>query len=87
MMDDSRFTDFHPQYLGFEATLRTLHENLNDKVTSVSRIGLPFSVEAHIERKHNLAYKDNTSCLLYVDLKAADEKSALLNDFTEFEFA
>lgn len=86
LMDDSRFTDFHPKYLGFEVSLRGLRENINDKVTSTARIGLPFSVQSHIDSKHNLAYKDNNSRLVYVDLKAADESYALLNDISEFEF-
>lgn len=36
-----------------------LAKNINNKVASVARIGLPFSVQIHIKRKHNVAYKDN----------------------------
>lgn len=77
---------FPPKYLGFEATLRSLPENINDKVAPVARIGLQFSVQTHIESKHNVAYKENKLRLLYLYLKAADEAYALLNNITEFNF-
>lgn len=35
VMDDSRFTNFHPTYLGFEATLGNLRQNVNDKGTEL----------------------------------------------------
>lgn len=81
----SNFTDFHPKFLGFEASLRKLRENLSDKVVSVARIGLPFSVQSHIESKHNIGFRDDTSRLVYVDLKAVEEKYAIVNDVSEFE--
>lgn len=60
MMDYLIFTYFHPKYLGLEATLRHMPENVNDKLKSVTRIVLTFSVQSHIESKYNLTYIDNT---------------------------
>lgn len=53
--------------------LCNMREKLNYKVASVTRLGFPFYVQSHIDRKFNIEYKDNLSRLVYVDLKAADE--------------
>lgn len=82
---DSTFIDFHPKFLGFEATLRILRENVKDKVVSVARIGLQFSVQSHIESKHDIEFKDESSLLAYIDLKAVKEKNALYHEIREFE--
>lgn len=60
----SSFTNYHPKFLGFEGTLRQLRSNMNDNVTSVARIPLPISVQTQIKDLHNIAWKDDRSCVL-----------------------
>lgn len=83
---DSTFTEFHPKFLGFEATLRNLTKNLTYKLVSVARIGLLFSVQSHIDRKSNIGYIDDSTRLLYVDLKATEDKYAYVNEKSDFEY-
>lgn len=67
-------------------TLRNPRENVTDKVVSVPRIGLLFSLQSHIVSKHNIGYNDCLLRLVYIDLKAIEEEYALVNDMSEFEF-
>lgn len=56
--------DFHPQFIGLKATLRNLRKTVTDKVVSVARIGLPFSVQSIIDIKPNIGYMHDLSRLV-----------------------
>lgn len=80
----SKSTELRPKVIGFQSILPKILENLNEKVVSVSRIGPRFSVQSHNNKKFNWGCIDNMSLLVYVDVKAADEKYALGSYTNEF---
>ena len=83
---ENGFTTYHPKFLGFEATLRQMCENRSDTVRSVARIGLPITVQAHITDTNNIEFHDDTSRMVYIDLKAIEEDYAVVKNTSEFEF-
>lgn len=85
LVNDSEFTDVHPKILGFEAALKNLRENCTESVHSTAQIGLPFSVESHIDGKYNIGWREDSTRMLYVDLKATVDEYAAVNDLDEFE--
>lgn len=54
LRQENTFNSFYTKVLGFEATLRNLRENENQKVVHAASIGLPFSVQSHIVDKYNI---------------------------------
>ncbi|MEM6687231.1 MAG: hypothetical protein AAF617_15725 [Bacteroidota bacterium] len=78
-------TSVSPKLLGFEKTLRQMRNNRSETVSSVARIGLPITVQSHIESKYNIAWKDDHSRMVYVDLKAVVDDYATVNDTNDFD--
>ena len=81
----SSFTDFHPKFLGFEATLRRMRENLSSEVSSVARIGLPFTVQSHIDDVQPIGWIGHHDRMIYVDLKAVADDYSTVKNTTSFE--
>lgn len=79
------FQVYHPKFIGFETALKNLRSRNIDKIESTAFIALPFQVQSHLESKFNLAWSDNNSKMLYVDLKAFIEVYAVAKDDEEFE--
>lgn len=77
-------SDVHPKILGFEASLKRMRKSCDDNVFSKARIGLPITVESHIE-KFNIGWRDNDTRVLYLDLKALAEDYGTQNDTTTLE--
>lgn len=88
MRPGSSFTNYHPKFLGFEVTLRKMRDNMSSTVTSVARIGLPITVQSFIEHqnKHNLAWLDNNTKMVYIDLKGTvNDDYSVIKDTADFE--
>lgn len=64
----SVFTYFHLNIICFDTTLRNMRASLSDKVMYVVKIGLPFSVQAHIDSTNNIRSKYDISRMVYVYL-------------------
>lgn len=78
-------SDVHPKILGFESALKMLRTNRIDAVRSTARIGLPFTVQPNLNGQHNLAWRDNSTRMVYLDLKAVVDDYANINDIQDFE--
>lgn len=84
--EDSEFmSEFHPEMLGFEQTLKTLRERSTDIVKTITKISLPFPVETHMVSQFALAWRDDTTRAIYVRLRATEEDYAVKNNSVEFE--
>ena len=79
------FQMYHPKVTGFETGLNRLRKRTLDYIESSTRIMLPFAVQSHILSKHNLGWRDYGTRMVYVDLRAAVEQYAVVNDDNEFE--
>lgn len=79
------FKLYHPKVIGFQNALKTMRMRSSDKIESTARIPLPFAVQTHIYGKHNLAWREGTTLMVYLDLKAVVEEYAILNDSESFE--
>lgn len=79
------FQTYHPKLIGFESALKAMRSHSSEIIESTARIRLPFPVQTHIDGKFNLAWRDNSSKMVYVDLKAFVEDYAILKDAEEFE--
>lgn len=75
----------HPSVLRPEDALKKRRERASDDVVSTARILLPFQVQTHIEGKSNLFFKDSSTKVVYVELKAMAESYFVTNDNQEFE--
>ncbi|CAN8071263.1 unnamed protein product [Agarophyton chilense] len=64
---------YHPKVLGFQKALKSLRSSSVQTVTLTCRISSPFSVQTHIPKRQILSFSDGTN-ILYVDLKAPDDK-------------
>jgi len=62
------FEKYHPKVMGFDMPLQNLRKRTSDSVKSVARIPLHFLVQSQMEN-YNLAWKDNTARMVYVDLR------------------
>ena len=78
------YKDYHPEFTGFVEALRNYRARSVDWIESHTRIFLPYVVETHIQEKHNLAWVDDTTKMLYVRLRAFVEQYAVENDTEEF---
>lgn len=76
---------YHPKLIGFENCLKQLREKSSHSIESHARIALPIVVDTHIYGKYNLGWKDNSSRVVYVDLKAYEENYAVQHDEDSFE--
>lgn len=81
----SPYQVYHPEYIGFQESMKKLRCKSTDWIESMTRIPLPFTVETHIHDKHNLGWRDNSTKLLYVRLKAAVEQYAVHTDKEKFD--
>lgn len=50
-----------------------------DTVSSTVLIGLPFTIQSHIDAKYNIACMDDTSRVLYVYLQSIFDEYASVN--------
>lgn len=80
-----RIQAYHPKILAFQAALKELRRKCGDDVVSTAKIPLPFAVETYVYEKYNLAWRDNSTKIIYVELKAAMDSYAHLNDEQDFE--
>ena len=80
-----RFERYHPKCVGFDEFFKELRSTTLDEIESVAEIPLPFAVESHIDQTHNLGWLDSSARMIYIDLKAAAEKHAILPNDNEFE--
>lgn len=55
---------------------------MSDKVVSVARIWLPFTVQSHVDTEKNIAFTDDIYCLVYIDLRPVWDKYAIVNDLS-----
>lgn len=81
---NNELSDVHPKILGFETALKGLRANCNENVLSYGRIGLPFTVEPNF-LQHNIGWRDNSSRVLYVDLRALVDDYGDQNESTDFD--
>ena len=79
------FQVFHPKYTGFEHALKNVRDRSSDTVVSVARIPLPFPVQTHIDSKFNLAWRESSTKMVYIEMKAFAEQYSVVNDEDEFE--
>lgn len=79
------FKQYHQKYIGFEAALKSLRARNADAVESTAQIPLPLAVQTQITSKSNLAWRDSSTRIIYVDLKAFVEEYAVEADRDEFE--
>lgn len=79
------FKLYHPKVIGFQNALKQLRIRSSDIIESTARIPLPFVVQTHIYGKYNLAWRDSTTRMVYLDLKGVVEEYAVLNDAESFE--
>lgn len=82
---DSTYQVYHPEFIGFQEGMKKLRQKSTDWIESLARIPLPFPVETHIHDKHNLAWRDDSTKLLYIRLKASVEQYAVNSDKEQFE--
>lgn len=80
-----RMEPYHPKIVGFQNALKELRQHTEDFVESTARIALPISVQTHIFAKYNMSWRDDTTKLLYLDLKAPVENYGILQDDNSFE--
>lgn len=80
-----RMEEYHPKFLGFEASLKQFRNRADAEIESQSRIALPFPVQTHIAHKSNLAWTDNSTRMVYVDLKAYEDEYSLQQNENSFE--
>lgn len=78
-------TRSHPKILGFQKRLRLLRSNVNETISSIGRIGLPFTVQPHIHAQYNIGWRDDTCRMVYVDLKSISDGYEAKNNTEEFE--
>lgn len=76
---------YHPKIVGFQNALKSLRKQASDNVESTVRIPLPFAVQTHIDAKYNLAWRDSTVRIVYLELKAILETYAVMKDSDQFE--
>lgn len=82
---DTSYTDFHPKFLGFETALCNVRNNVYNTVTSTARVGLPFTVQSRIISSAILTYKESSTHMLYIDLRAIVENYATFKNTSSFE--
>ena len=78
-------TAYHPRITSLENALNEHRKKNTASVTSTAQFPLPFVVETHIPASHNLAWRNETTRVLYVELRAAQDSYGLLQDEREFE--
>lgn len=79
---------YHPTFLGFESTSKTLRKTKEEMISSVRRIALPFAVQMHIDTKRekiNFAFKYSTAKILYIELKAYTDQCVIAHYENSFE--
>ena len=79
------FTMYYPAVLSLEDALKEKRERANDSVGSTAHIQLPFGVQTQILEKSNLYFKNSTTKVVYVELKAIEETYSISNDNDDFE--
>lgn len=79
------FEEHHTKRVGLENALNKLRSWSSHAVEPAARIPLPFPVQTHIVEKHNLAWKDSTSKIAYLDLKAFEDEYAVAHDAGSFQ--
>lgn len=82
---DDRIEKYHPKYIGFEAALKRFRARDSDIIESTAQIALPFTVQTHVDARFNLGWKENTTRVVYVDLKAYEENYMVMRDENSFE--
>lgn len=80
-----RIQAYHPIRLPFQADMKELRRKCGDDIVSTTKISLPFPVETHVHEKFNLAWRDNSTKLVYVELKAVMDSYGHRNDQQDFE--
>lgn len=68
-----------------ENAKRGMRARATERVLSISRMPLPIQVQTNIEEKLSLPFQKSETKMLYVDLKAIAEPSAIVEDNEKFE--
>lgn len=79
-------TPHHPKILGFQKKLRMVREHLEKTPESVARFGLPITVQQQVVDQFNLGWVNDTTRMVYVDLRSVQNNYASVNDKNAFEF-
>lgn len=78
-------TRHHPKILGFQKKLRMIRQHFENTPESVARFGLPFTVQSHIIGQYNLGWVEDSTRMVYIDLKSINDSYAAVKDNNEFE--
>lgn len=73
-----RFEKYHPKYTGFSEKMKSFRVRSFDWIESKALINLPFCVQSFILLKRNMPWRDDSTRMVYIRLKAADEQYAIL---------
>lgn len=75
----------HPDYGGFAWAQKSLRAKCTAWVHFTCVISLPFTVQTPVHEKHNLAWRDDGTKLVYVCLKAVAGAYAIEHDKDGFD--
>lgn len=64
-----------------------MREHISSEGNLGSRIGLPFTVQSHIDDNQPIGWKDYDSRTVYVDLKAVADEYSIMKNKKSFELA
>lgn len=70
----------HPNLQVFVSALNAHRKNNNEAVSTTDRMPMLFSDENHTHAKFNLAWRENTTGMVYIDLRAAMDSCGLFKD-------
>lgn len=65
--------------------MKWYRDESSDWIEPKALINFPFFVESFILHKHNMTWRDDSTRMVYILLKAADEQYAITNDKEGFE--
>lgn len=74
------YKQYHPMRIGFSEALKSLRADSSDWIKSKSKIQPPFRVQTFNYDNHKLLWCENSTKLLYVGLKATEERYAIQQD-------
>lgn len=80
-----RDEEYYSELTGFVEAMKEHLFRSSDWMESKSKIGLPFTVQTLIIEKVNLAWRDDSTCEVYIRFKAFDENYAKAEDNEGFE--
>lgn len=79
--------NFHPRSQGFEDVFRELRSGSRERILSIAKIVLPFTVETHICEWYLLGCKDSSTRVAYVELCAQSEDYDMVEEKRKSEIS